>query len=141
MPDVVVCTLRRSKPLRCTHLFGRPYFALWKRKEHVHALAHMQNTQHVQKIARAKVLLQVKKKLIFWGSIEIVTYSWLKYRVFIFPSPWPWPQVPILYSGPSPQICIYQPPLLICIFQPRALNFYLLALANRVGIIRVKGCI
>ena len=65
LPDVAVCTLRRSKPLRCTHLFGRPYFALWKRKEHVHALAHMENTRHVQKLARAKVLLQVKKKLIF----------------------------------------------------------------------------
>ena len=48
---------------------------------------------------------------------------------------------PMVLAGSSPQICIYQSLLSICIFQPRALNLYLLALANRVGIIRVKGCI
>ena len=100
---------------------------------------------HVQKF-----YYKLKKSWSFRVPLKLYLNSWLKYRVFVFPSPWPWPPAPIcfwhprsqfLYSGPSPQICIYQPPLSICIFQPRALNLCLLALANRVGIIRVKGCI
>ena len=79
-------------------------------------------------------------KLIFQNSIEIVTYSRLKYGVFVFPSPWPWPPASVcfwqprsgfIYRSPSPQICIYQPRPSICICWRPALNLYLQALANQ----------
>ena len=52
-------------------IFWASFFALWKRKDHVHALAHMQNTQHARKIARAMFyckLLQADLLELHWNS-------------------------------------------------------------------------